>query len=258
MRSFGRILTAGLPLAIASTIALAPRAGLCAGAGATVPVPVAAVIATAVDAHAAAPAVVVDTSQIQGVAGFEAASTFAEKVPKLVADGYPMIVRELGAQAAPVPERVTVVFDKDMDGVAATGGTTIHVAARYAQDHPDDTGMIIHELAHVVQGYPNYDPVWLVEGIADYVRFFHYEPVTNRPHPNPAKASCRDSYRTTGAFLDWAVRTHDKKLVKKLDAALKANTYTEEMFRQATGKSLDQLNTDWLASLTPITPPAPK
>jgi len=251
LRSFGRNLYAGLPLAFASTIcllSLAPRAGFCAGA--TVPVPLTAVTATVV-AATAVPEVVVDTSQIQGVAGFEAANTFAEKVSKLITDGYPMIVKELGAERAPVPERVTVVFDKDMEGVAATGGTTIHVAAKYAQEHPDDTGMIIHELAHVVQGYPNYDPVWLIEGIADYVRFFHYEPIANRPHPNPAKATCRDSYRTTGAFLDWAVRTHDKKLVKKLDAALKANTYSEDMFRQATGKSLDQLNTEWLASLTP-------
>ena len=109
--------------------------------------------------------------------------------------------------------------------------------------------MIVHELTHVVQAYPKYDPVWLVEGIADYVRFFHFEPEANRPHPDPKKANCRDSYRTTAAFLDWAVRRYDPDLVRKLDRALKAGTYSDDLFRQSTGKPLDQLNAEWVASL---------
>jgi hypothetical protein len=200
-------------------------------------------------ATVAPPKVVVDASQIQGVAGMEAAAAFAAGVPKLVGDGYPMIVRVLGAQPATPPKQVTVVFDKGMDGVAATGGDEIHVAARYVEGHPDDTGMIIHELTHVVQAYPKYDPVWLVEGIADYVRFYHYEPAAKRPHPNPATATYHDSYRTTAAFLDWAVRTYDPDLVKKLDAALKAGNYSEDVFVRSTGKGLDKLNAEWIFSL---------
>lgn len=190
-----------------------------------------------------APQVTVDTSQEQAV------EAFAAKVPALIANGYPKIIQILGAEKAPVPAKVHVILDMGMDGVAGTDGSGIHVAARYVAAHPNDTGMIIHELTHVAQAYPKYDPVWLVEGIADYVRWFNFEPVSSRPHPNPDKASYHDSYRTTASFLDYCVRTYDKDLVKKLDAALKSDTYSEAIFQKSTGKSLDQLNTEWLASL---------
>jgi hypothetical protein len=189
------------------------------------------------------PEVTVDTSQLDIV------QQFARKAGDMVTEWYPRIVHLLGAERATPPERVTILMDVDMDGVAATGGDGIHVSVRYVQKHPDDAGMIVHELAHVVQAYPKYDPVWLVEGIADYIRFYYYEPEANRPRPDPKKANCRDSYRTTAAFLDWAVRRYDADLVKKLDQALKAGTYSDDLFRQATGKSLDQLNTEWIASL---------
>jgi hypothetical protein len=43
---------------------------------------------------------------------------------------------------------------------------------------PDEFAMLIHELTHVIQQYPH-SPIkrgWVTEGIADYVRFFHYQP----------------------------------------------------------------------------------
>lgn len=113
--------------------------------------------------------------------------------------------------------------------------------------------MIVHEMVHVVQSYPTYDPVWLVEGIADYVRWFFYEPVGKRPRPNPAKATARDSYQTTGAFLYWASCHYDLDLVPKLSKAFQANTYKEDLFRQFTGRTLDQLNDEWLPSLRKVT-----
>ncbi len=189
------------------------------------------------------PSITADTSQLATV------QTFAKKAQALARAWYPQIVKILGAEPTTPPQQVTIIMDIGMDGVAATGGTEIHVSVRYVAQHPDDLGMIVHELTHVVQSYPKYDPVWLVEGIADYVRFYHYEPVSARPHPNPAKANCRDSYRTTAAFLDWASRRYDRDLVQKLNHALQTNTYTEAMFQQLTGKTLDELNTEWLASL---------
>ena len=196
------------------------------------------------------PAVTVDTKELQTV------TSFAARTQPLVDTWYPKIVEALGAEKNPTPPRITVVYELNMDGVAATGGTVIHVSARYVEKHPGDTGMIIHELAHVVQGYPKYDPVWLVEGIADYVRFFLFEPESARPHVKPAQANARASYRTTAAFLDWASRKYDKQLVRKLSQALKADTYTEAMFHDLTGKTLDELNAEWKGSLqlAPATP----
>jgi len=42
--------------------------------------------------------------------------------------------------------------------------------------------MIVHELVHVVQAYPENraNMGWLAEGIADYIRFWKYEPQTRQ------------------------------------------------------------------------------
>jgi hypothetical protein len=161
---------------------------------------------------------------------------------------FDLIVKTLKSTGK-VPATVKIVITYKYKGVAATAGDTIMVDPRYAIAHPDDLGMIVHEMAHVVQGYPTYDPGWLVEGIADYVRWFFYEPTEKRPKPNPERATARDSYQTTGAFLYWAANKYSMELVPKLHAAFQANTYKEDMFKQLTGKSLDELNSEWRETL---------
>ena len=49
---------------------------------------------------------------------------------------------------------VKLVFDPQMKGVAHASGDTITIAAPYVRRHRDDFGMVVHELTHVVQGYP--------------------------------------------------------------------------------------------------------
>ena len=192
---------------------------------------------------AVAPKIVMDTSQL------DVLNAFAKKADATAKEWYPRIVKILGVTNPKPGKEIMLVMDFDYKGVAATSGEGIHISTEYARKHPDDLGMVVHELTHVVQAYPKYDPVWLVEGIADWVRFYHFEPVAKRPHPNPAKASARDSYRTTAAFLDWTSAKYDKELVKKLDHILKESAYKEDTFKELTGKSLDDLNTEWLASL---------
>ena len=41
---------------------------------------------------------------------------------------------------------------------AGTTGDTIHVSADWIKKHPDDFGLVIHEMTHVIQHYPNPDP----------------------------------------------------------------------------------------------------
>ena len=184
-----------------------------------------------------------DASQVQVL------SLFSGQADAVAKEWYPRLVELLGAKNTKPPREITLVMDFDYKGVAATSGTRISMSPEWVRKHPDDLGMVVHELTHVVQGYPRYDPVWLVEGIADWTRWFNFEPKDKRPHPNPDKATARDSYRTTAAFLDWATMKYDKDLVKKLNAALKADTYTEALWKNLTGKTLDELNTEWIAAL---------
>ncbi|MBC7527592.1 MAG: hypothetical protein H7308_08580 [Chthonomonadaceae bacterium] len=190
------------------------------------------------------PKIVSDTSQLKVL------DQFAKQADTLAKKWYPRIVELLGARkTSPSSNDIILVMDFEYKGVAATSGRVISMSPEWIRKHPDDLGMVVHELTHVAQGYPDYDPVWLVEGIADWVRWFNFEPKDKRPHPNPDKVSARDSYRTTAAFLDWALKTYDKNLVRKLDQTLKENTYKEAMWVTLTGKSLDDLNTDWIAFL---------
>jgi hypothetical protein len=103
---------------------------------------------------------------------------------------------------------------------------------------------------HVVQSYRRGPrPGWLVEGIADYIRFFRYEPESARPHPNPTRAKYSDSYRTTGHFLNWAQTKYDKDLVIKLNTACREAKYAEGLWKEYTGKTLEELGAEWKESL---------
>jgi hypothetical protein len=185
--------------------------------------------------------VTVDTSEVPDLA------PWGDKAKTLVEKWHPKIAELLKSEGFTPPSRVKLVFKKNMEGVAGTSGDTITIAADWVKQHPDDYGMVIHELTHVVQSYPGNDAGWLVEGIADYVRFFHFEPKTRLGRLD-AKASYRDGYRTAARFLAWVERTQDKEAVRKLNAALRTGRYDQRLFKEYTGKDLDRLWTDFVAS----------
>jgi hypothetical protein len=96
-------------------------------------------------------------------------------------------------------------------------------------------------------GNPN--PGWLVEGVADYIRWFHYEPESLRPRPDPARAKYTDSYRTTAAFLNYVVQAHDRDVVQKLNTAMRAGRYNDETWKQYTGMTVDGLWAEYIKML---------
>src|SRR5205823_14557500 len=139
-------------------------------------------------------------------------------------------------------------FEKEMKGVAYSSGGEIHIAANWVRSHPNDFGMVIHELTHLVQRYPrNRGPQagWLVEGIADYVRLGYFEPLLPRPRIDFIKARYTDAYKTTAIFLLWLEGKYGADLVPKLNAALRAGHYSDALFQQATGKEVTQLWSDF-------------
>jgi hypothetical protein len=185
----------------------------------------------------AAPRIEIDVEEAPQLRGW------AEKARGLCEKWYPRIDDVLGGGGKP-PRKVTLVFKRDMKGVAGTSGDRIAISEEWVQKHPDDFGMVIHELTHVVQGYPKYDPAWLVEGIADYVRYRHFEP-DHMPRVRPKKAGYREGYGAAAAFLAWVEKAHDKQIVPKLNRALRAGKYREALFKDYTGKDLDQLWRDF-------------
>lgn len=186
------------------------------------------------------PTIVIDTTEI---ADAPDSVRWAEESKALCEQWYPIIHRFLATEDWKPPQEIKLIFKKELQVPAYASGSTITISADWAQKHPDDFGCVIHELTHVIQQYPNQrgKPGWLVEGIADYIRFWKYEPEVPRPRVDREKASYRDSYRTTAAFLAWITWKYDKRIVKKLDKALREGTYSDAIFGDVTGRSLDTL-----------------
>lgn len=112
---------------------------------------------------------------------------WAAKAEALCREWYPKFAIALGAEESRLPKKIKVVYDSKYDGVAATGGDTITVSPKWVRDHPDDIGFMLHELTHFQQAYPQYDPVWLVEGISDYVRWLCSRRKTSVRSPIPTR-----------------------------------------------------------------------
>jgi len=162
---------------------------------------------------------------------------------------YPVIAETLASDGYTPPRRIDLVFKQGSKGIAGTSGRRITAFDGWFKAHPDDYGAIIHEAVHVVQAYPKYDPVWLVEGIADYVRCWIYEPDAPRRPLNVDRIRYQDGYQVTGAFLAYLVEKYDKTIVTKLNAACRQSTYKPELFKESTGKDLDALWEEFRQSL---------
>ena len=160
------------------------------------------------------------------------------------------------------PNMVNVVYrtGPGVTGVAATGGGVMEVNSAWCRAHPEDTGLTVHETAHVIQAYSSYNPVWLVEGIADYIRWVRFEPEHFTYRIDPQKSTYHDSYRTTAAFLAWCELHYDSGLVTKLSRAVRFGTYNTAMFKAYCGKDVDTLWSEFIAAYQAdpvhvITPP---
>ena len=113
-------------------------------------------------------------------------------------------------------------------------------------------------MVHVVQQYGgrrngSRAPNWLVEGIPDYIRFFKYEPQSHgadvtwfRSRRN-TELNYDKLYRISANFLDYVIThyDHDQTLLLKVNAACREGRYSDEMWRELTGKSLLELNDEW-------------
>lgn len=221
------------------TVLAACTIGYAANAQSSTSATAPAVVQNQMHAHVT---ITLDTSKAPDLA------SWAEKARKTALAWYPQICRILASPGF-VPPTEAAITVQPMDGVAYTTGTHIFASAQYVRSNPGDIGMIVHELTHVVQQYPSYNASWLVEGIADYVRFYHYEPKSPRPIVNPDTAHYTDAYRTTAAFLRWIEVKHDRHIIYQLNYALRQNKYTDDIFKQDTHEDLPTLWNEFTADI---------
>ena len=178
----------------------------------------------------------------------------------VVQEWYPKIVAMLPSEGFRAATNVTLRFRNDMGGIpASASGAGVNMNSQWFRKElkREARGSVVHELVHVVQDYgrarrTNPDairtPGWLVEGIPDYIRWFLYEPQTKGAEitqRNVANSRYDASYRVSGNFLDWLGRTHDKDIVRKINAAAREGNYSEKLWKEWTGKTVLELGADW-------------
>ena len=175
----------------------------------------------------------------------------------VLADWYPKIVAMLPSEGYTAPDHFKVIL-MSMDGVAYTVGTTVTANADFLQKtlNGEAVGALVHEMVHVVQQYKGgNNPSWLVEGMADYIRWFKYEPQSHgadivwmrkqknfTPHYD-------GSYRISANFLNWVTEKYDKQIVLKLNTAMREGKYSDDLWKTYTGKSLQDLGAEWKADI---------
>jgi hypothetical protein len=176
---------------------------------------------------------------------------WAEKAAQICERQYGMICEELKSDGFKPPQVIAMTLRRSYTGVAATAGDRITGSVKYFKAHPHDVGALVHETVHCVQQYRrggSQNPGWLVEGIADYIRFFKYEPGKLKPL-RPDDARYNGSYQVTAAFLAFVGDKYDKALVRKLNAIMREGKYKEEVWKELTGKTVEELGEEWKASL---------
>lgn len=200
---------------------------------------------------------VIDTSETPDLTDWS-----REQLVPMVRDWYAKLVRMLPSAGYQAPTKFSVVLSADMKGVAATSGTRIRCAAAWirANLQGEAVGAVFHEMVHVVQQYDqtrrapgaSSPPGWLVEGITDYLRWYHFEPQSRGAEitrANLSRARYDGSYRVTANFLNWVTRRHDTAFVPQLNAAIREGRYSAETWKQLTGQAVAELGKAWKTDL---------
>ena len=174
---------------------------------------------------------------------------WAEKAARECERAYGLINEALRSEGYTPARVIKMSLKEGIDVPAYASGNRITGSVKWFKGHPDDVGAMIHEAAHVVQRYRGRrNPGWLVEGVADYVRFVLYEP-QNIGRLNVKTARYDQSYRVTARFLDYLSQKYDKDIVLKLNRAMREGNYSDDIFKESTGKPLAELGDEWKASL---------
>ncbi|MBL0742991.1 basic secretory protein-like protein [Chryseolinea lacunae] len=156
---------------------------------------------------------------------------------------YPVLAKEYNVNAC---RAVVFQVDTAYHGVGEAYGCVTHYGAQWLHHYASDIDIVTHEIMHVIQDYPKYEPLWITEGIADYVRYtFGVDNAGAGWSLPPFKAGQHYShgYRVTARFFVWLEQNIRPGIVKAIDAAMRAGTYSEKTWRDETNRTVDDL---WL------------
>lgn len=158
---------------------------------------------------------------------------------------YPQLFNRFNPEAG--SKTVTFTIDPNYSGIAETLGSNVRYNPAYFNSNTEDFDAITHELMHVAQAsFITNAPSWLIEGMADYVRYKYGLSNKGWSLTNYAAGqSYTDAYRITARFLFWLEIHVRATIVNDLNTAMKQKTYSANTWSSLTGKSVDQLWSDY-------------
>ncbi|HUO11756.1 MAG TPA: basic secretory protein-like protein, partial [Caulobacteraceae bacterium] len=164
---------------------------------------------------------------------------WGRRLKAMIAGWWPVINRTLASPGYVAPDRVTIDFqDLGSPNVGAyTHGTTVTVNLPDILQHQDDFGRVAHELVHVVQAYPSPNIHWLVEGIADYLRYYVLIPNDPRRDFDPRAYNYQLGYQPAAALLDWVERSYGGGSVRRINATMRQGGDGEAELLKITGST---------------------
>lgn len=168
------------------------------------------------------------------------------KMAPAVRKWYPKLVEMFPSEGWKPHRKLTFRFKK-IDVPAYTTGFEVTFDRKWIKENPGDVGCGIHELFHVIQGRYRKAPDWLTEGIADYVRFYLYEPESRGCAMDVRRDDIHynGSYRVSANFLNFVEKKHPGT-VKELNALCRQGKYDENSYWQKrTGKTVLELEQEW-------------
>ena len=182
-----------------------------------------------------------------------------DRLAPVLAEQYPKIVAILPSAGFTAPDHFSITL-KPMGGVAYTSGNRVLANSVWLKSElkGEAIGSLVHEAVHVVQqvgGHGGENPGWIIEGTADYIRWFKYEPQSHGADLVWLRRLRRfsghydDSYRITANFLNWVSEKYDPNIVTQLNAAMREGTYDASLWSHFTGKTAPELGAEWKADI---------
>lgn len=176
----------------------------------------------------------------------ELAEWTATKLAPAVKTWYPKLAEMFASDGWKPHGKVTFRYKDGLDCPAYTAGAEVTLGRAWINANPGDVGCAIHELFHVVQSYRK-APGWVTEGLADYARWYLFEPEAHGCDMDVSAGSRRydGAYRVSANFLDFVEKRHPGTL-KALNARCRKGAYDEKTFwPQQTGETVAALEDAW-------------
>ena len=171
------------------------------------------------------------------------------KAAALAEEWHPRFENLLADGSPAAPNKIHLVIKDSDKGVAHASGGTITIMSGWIEKQLDDLGLVPHEVVHIVQNYPGGSEFWVVEGIADYLRWAIYEGKPPAWFPvDPKPDGYRAGYRVAGGFLLWLESVKAPGIVRRLNTALRKREYRPELVEQWAGAPLGTLYQEYCAT----------